>query len=229
MSLFNLFLSKTQNAVIKVLSSENYTILDNDGYTEILVTTGASDRTISLPTLADNQFRKIKIKKIDAGAGKVIVTPEGAEKINSWNATVEITEQWGCWDFTACSAEWEGETEGYSTIYRVESSANINLASGSSTLKADVLTLSNLPVGTYELIGEGIINIVNTVVFGSVQIYLGIGKTSGDNPIDIILDSLQIIASADDIGTIHHTFHPTKRYINTTVKDLYLKVGIACD
>jgi hypothetical protein len=63
-------------------SSTNYTIEDNDGLTDIFVTTAATDRTITLPTAADNQGRELFIKKIDSGAGDLIVDGEGSEKIN---------------------------------------------------------------------------------------------------------------------------------------------------
>jgi hypothetical protein len=70
------------NFDINIVSSANYTILDNDGYRHILVTTGASNRTITLPTAADNTDRMITIKKVDSGVGIVIIDGEGAETID---------------------------------------------------------------------------------------------------------------------------------------------------
>lgn len=67
---------------INAVSSSDYTVLDNDGYRHIHVTTGASDRTITLPTAADNTDRVITIKKIDSGAGTVIADGEGSETID---------------------------------------------------------------------------------------------------------------------------------------------------
>ena len=63
------------------VSSDNYTITDIDGYDLILVTTGADARTITLPTVADNTDRIIKVMKADSGAGKVVLDGEGAEAI----------------------------------------------------------------------------------------------------------------------------------------------------
>lgn len=68
-------------AILEV-SSEDYTVRDDDGYGRILVTTGASDRTITLPTAADNEMRMLTIVKADSGAGKVIVDGESTETIN---------------------------------------------------------------------------------------------------------------------------------------------------
>jgi hypothetical protein len=67
---------------IKAVASGDYTVLDDDGFASILVTTGASDRTITLPTVADNTDRKIVVKKVDSGAGSVIIDGEGAETID---------------------------------------------------------------------------------------------------------------------------------------------------
>lgn len=63
------------------VSSANYTVTDTDGYDTILVTTGASDRTITLPTAADNNGREITIQKVDTALGIVIVDGEGAETV----------------------------------------------------------------------------------------------------------------------------------------------------
>jgi hypothetical protein len=69
-------------SAIKAVASANYTILDNDGYSTILVTTGASNRTITLPTAADNAGREITVCKVDSGAGFVILDGEGSETID---------------------------------------------------------------------------------------------------------------------------------------------------
>ena len=64
-----------------VVSSANYTITDGD-FNTILVTTGASNRTITLPTAAANIGRQIRILKVDTGVGLVIIDGEGAETID---------------------------------------------------------------------------------------------------------------------------------------------------
>lgn len=59
---------------VNSVSSADYTILDTDGYDVILVSTSSSDRTVTLPTAANNGGRRIVIKKTDSGSGKVIVS-----------------------------------------------------------------------------------------------------------------------------------------------------------
>lgn len=75
-----------------VAKSADYTILDTDGYTHILVT-AAANVTITLPTLADNIGRYITITKVDSGAGKVIIDGEGTETIDG-DTTKTIVYQW---------------------------------------------------------------------------------------------------------------------------------------
>lgn len=63
-------------------ASADYTVLDNDGYRHVQVTTGASAVTVTLPTAADNTDRIITISKVDSGAGAVTIDGEGAETID---------------------------------------------------------------------------------------------------------------------------------------------------
>jgi len=62
-------------------TSVNYTVLDDVWFTDIFVTTGGSDKTITLPSVASNEFRKIRIYKADSPLGKVNVTCGGSD---SW-------------------------------------------------------------------------------------------------------------------------------------------------
>jgi len=91
---------------VKTVSSANYTILDDDGFSYIKVTTGASDRTITLPTAADNAGRTITIKKEDTGAGGVIIDPEGAENIDS-NATMTLDVRYHSITFQGDGVNWK--------------------------------------------------------------------------------------------------------------------------
>lgn len=64
------------------ITNADYTVTDVDGYTLILMSTGNTNRTVTLPTVSDNSSRQIKIKKVDSGTGQVIVDGEGAETID---------------------------------------------------------------------------------------------------------------------------------------------------
>ncbi len=85
--------------------SADYTILDTDGYRRYLVTTGASDITVTLPTLLNNQDRIIEIVKVDSGAGTVIVDGKGSETING-ELTYIISFQYSDMPVHAGPNEW---------------------------------------------------------------------------------------------------------------------------
>lgn len=88
------------------VSSADYTVLDTDGYRELLVTTGASNRTMTLPTLADNIGRRIFVQKVDTGAGTVIIDGEGSETINGATTYTLYTQYEGVY-LEAASSEWK--------------------------------------------------------------------------------------------------------------------------
>lgn len=78
------------------LSTTPHTISDTDRYRFYEITTGGSDFTINLPTVADNPNRMVHIIKVDSGAGKVIIDGEGAETIYNGSdsyLTLELEHQ----------------------------------------------------------------------------------------------------------------------------------------
>lgn len=87
------------------VSSADYTVTDTDGYYLIDVTTGSSDRTVTLPTLADNTGRVIMIAKADSGTGFVIVDGENSETING-DATKTLRRQYDLITVKALASEW---------------------------------------------------------------------------------------------------------------------------
>ena len=96
-------LSFTNN--ITAEKNADYTILDNDRILHIEVTTGAADKTITLPTLADNATREILITKVDSGAGEVIIDGEGTETV-SGDLTRTIMFQYTTAQIKASANEW---------------------------------------------------------------------------------------------------------------------------
>ncbi len=61
--------------------SAAYTVRDGDKVGTLCTTTGASDVTHILPTLADNIGREVDFVKLDSGAGEVVIDGEGSEPI----------------------------------------------------------------------------------------------------------------------------------------------------
>lgn len=63
------------------ITSADTTVTDGDGFETFYFSTGGTNRTLTLPTAADNDGRTLRIKKIDSGTGKVIIDGEGTETI----------------------------------------------------------------------------------------------------------------------------------------------------
>ena len=80
--------------------SADYTVTDTDGIRTILMTTGASNRTVTLPTAADNTGRLLRIKKIDTGAGTCIIDGENSETIEG--STTQTLMYFGEWIDLQC-------------------------------------------------------------------------------------------------------------------------------
>ena len=102
-----------------VTASGNMTITDTDGYDLWLIDTNGADRTITLPTLADNIGRQITIVKTDATATssvrRLIVDGEGAETISGL-ANINLALQHDAITLVATSTEWKFVGEFYYSL-----------------------------------------------------------------------------------------------------------------
>lgn len=88
---------------IKVCTA-NYTILDDDGYGIIVIDPRTGAKTITLPTLADNQSRTIKFIVSHRG-GDVTIDGEGAETISGM-AFVVLGGQYDEINIVGTASEW---------------------------------------------------------------------------------------------------------------------------
>lgn len=87
------------------LENTNVTILDTFRNPVILMTTGAVNRTVTLPTLADNQGMIVTVVKDDSGIGSTILDGEGAETINGV-LTISLISQYTKITIIAGANEW---------------------------------------------------------------------------------------------------------------------------
>jgi len=166
-----------------VLTSADLTITDNDGYTLIDVTTGASDRTITWPTIADNIGRRIAVRKADSGAGHVINDAEGAELFRLIGGGTTLTfELWMQGDFVEFyddGTDWVKLTPDYLHLLD-ESDRNtdwdVNVNPTTSWVEYDLS--ARVPKGTKALMGY--LRISNTDVNAMLQFRDGV-STESDN------------------------------------------------
>ena len=151
---------------IKEIAAD-YTIADGDGSSHYFITTGASDRTITLPTLADNIERSVFIMKADTGAGKVIIDGEGSEAING-TLTWELNGQYQYLHLIGMANEWK-VLDHYGPVYRAtDTTVRSQAASANVWYNLGSFNLAGVPVGTYQ---------INYMVVAGVSIVASIGTT----------------------------------------------------
>ena len=129
-----------------VSKSANYTVLDTDVFSLLLMTTADADKTVTLPTAADNTDRIIKLMKVDSGTGSCIVDGEGAETING-TTIWEITEQYGYIQIQCDGSEWFVIDQNDSCIYEMSDTTDRTI----TTSWANYYSLSGLTAGAYEI------------------------------------------------------------------------------
>jgi hypothetical protein len=106
------------NFDVHTVTSADYTILDADGYRHILVSTGASNRIITLPSAAANTDRLLTIKKTDSGAGLVTVTRAGSSTIDG-ATTFVLTNQYEKVTIVCNGTDWFVEEGSLATVSMV--------------------------------------------------------------------------------------------------------------
>ena len=89
-----------------LITDDDYTISDTNGILLIFVDTGGADRTMTLPTVADNTGRILTFVKVDAGVGKVVLDGEGAETINGAATDNSMASQYDTMTIVSEGSEW---------------------------------------------------------------------------------------------------------------------------
>lgn len=81
------------SAYLTAAKVADYAVTDTDNVSLVLMTTAGTNRTVTLPTAADNTHRVITVKKVDSGTGQTIIDGEGAETIDG-AANVKLYKQY---------------------------------------------------------------------------------------------------------------------------------------
>lgn len=86
--------------------SSDYEITNTDGYVYIMATSGAGNVVITLPSADDNPQRIISIKKIDSGAGDIIVSANYVGELIDAAATLTLADQYDTVNLIAYNSNW---------------------------------------------------------------------------------------------------------------------------
>lgn len=88
---------------IQKVNGEDYNIQPDDD--NILVTTGATNRNINLPTAVGRMGKIFVVEKVDMGAGYAVINPFGAETIIGYSYW-EVTTQYSLMAMLSDGANW---------------------------------------------------------------------------------------------------------------------------
>ena len=140
--------------------------------------------TYDLPYVLDSHGRNLLF--VNNSDYELTLNLKGDDTCNGYSTNIVITEKGGWWNLVAGSAEWCGITNGFSTVYYIESeSADTGLSVDGTW---DDVTGMELLDGIY---GEFYLDIFGNqygadVAFpDQIELFFGIGKTSGNNAPDI--------------------------------------------
>jgi hypothetical protein len=164
---------------INAVNSAGYTVLDSDGYAAIHVQTGASNRTVTLPTAADNTDRVITIKKTDSAAGKIIVDGENAETIDG-DATVDLLAQYDSITLRCNGTGWNVVNEYIEQVF-VETFRSTSLNADATGTLREVMAIT-LPTAGEWLISATVMLLVNSASLTTGSNWeMNVGATSASN------------------------------------------------
>lgn len=88
------------------ISPQSGTFTASNFATLYMVTTGAGTLTANLPSAVGASGQALIIKKVDTGAGVVVVTPNGAQKIDGLS-NFTVSAQWQYLGLVSDNANWQ--------------------------------------------------------------------------------------------------------------------------
>jgi hypothetical protein len=212
----------TVKSRINTVSSANYSITDTDGYDTILVSTGASQRTITLPAAATNNGRKLTIKKTDSGVGTILIDTPGSETIDGASQN-SITQRYAfvvleCdgsnWQVTAVGGDY---LEGIATAVAGgadnvgKAVSSVSLTEGLWLVDAQVQYVSNNTTATANVnSGIDISSTANSGAGTSAYSQIGLQLIAANNGVSL---GIAIIP-----GVKIRVTSPTTYYLNATAR-----------
>lgn len=202
----------------KAVSSANYAILNTDGFDKIIVTTGNSNRTITLPSPSINAGRQIFINKLDnAGSGFVLIAPFASENIGGVPGTQTLYAAYGHMTVASDGANWQ-----------IISVSDVVIASWLTTATTptnnqfgNAGSISNVSPGYYITSGA----VQNTRVSGQATMTVAISTNSGNTTTDHVAGLN--VQSADFGGTWNVASVGVWNYrllVQNTTTTIYFKV-----
>lgn len=175
--------------------SDNYTVTDTDEISIILMTTGASDKTVTLPTASDNSGRVITCKKVDSGAGRLLISEEGTDQIDGYSTVVAPLQ------FDFITVQCDGTT--WHIINRRYASEWIAFTPEWTAFTSNPAIGNGTLSGEYRRVGNSVEYVVY-IKAGSTTTY-GSGAYFITNPASLTTDANQVPSGASLAGNTSDT------------------------
>jgi hypothetical protein len=197
-----------------VQTSVNYTVLADDD--AILVTTGATTKTITLPPVATSTGKIVTIKKVDSGAGQVDIETNGggAEPIEStdvWTGHYYLNQEGAFVSIISDGTKWNYVSLGVSEVINVVAApfSNFSLTGGVWT---DIVSFT-LPPGIWRLDGYLHSSSHVSIPASAFDYQLGLGTVAGNNTTGITY-----VNGTQDFSVVQsQQFFTVKNFLNGEV------------
>lgn len=202
---------KTIGSQTAAISNANYTITDSDGYVNILVTTGASQRTITLPAPSTNAGREITIKKVDSGAGTILIDTPGSETIDG-NVSNTLNAQYSFVKLACDGSNWsvvavnDYKTSISSTDFQTTTPSSIIVGDATITLNPGIwhvtvefvlgIDTSSSNIGSYYVVHGMIRNTTTSSTNATSKAFIKIPVTNHNQAWAMVISN--IISSNSD-------------------------------
>lgn len=223
----------TQKQINNILeiTGTTYTIQNSDPYNIFIFKNTTSSGSLFLPTLASNQGRELTV--INTSSGTINVFPSGTDKINSWNALVPITEYQGSWKFIGSTNQWNGLSDGNSTILEISTeTADTGLTLDGTWDDVEGLSLTLTP-GKWLVSARVMQRCYDSSNPSYIFGYFGLGTTSGNNAPNIarMFENYNGIAQLANqaYGINLNRKLVDEKYIVNTNTTIYMKMAIESD
>lgn len=222
---------------IKEIDDADYTITDIDAFGCYIFKNLTADRTLTLPTLADNNNKKFTVINA-SGSYDVDCTPEDRgsgdiDYVNDWKLPFPITEKGGEIEFKGLSDKWLVIPLNDACIYEVSTeTADTGLALDGAWDDVDGMALT-VPFGRFLISAKGIQFVEDSSFPWYLIISFGIGSISGNNAPNISkLNDYQnltgLAASNSNYRLLLTRQISTEEYISSGIT-LYMKAAATSD
>lgn len=193
---------------VKDIGDAAYTVTDSDGF-EVIKTDATAltaNRTVTLPTAADNTGRRLTFKKGDTGSFDFIVDGEGAETIDGV-ATKTLSTQYDTFTLVCDGDEWH--TVSFSLV-STDSAGMLPEILNAGSFASDSQLSGVKQAGATASLADGVQKTVTSITLDAGNwLIMGHWYTAGSSGMTRYVASLSLVDDTHETDTTFITGGPT--------------------